>query len=89
MNITRNIPYENFLPLENSLEFKMPIVKAYSYRSKLFHEKMIENIMRANLNKIAYNYNLDEKENKKLNIKGDEEGLVKSLEMRMNCKFLL
>jgi len=64
----------------------MPVVKAYSYRSKLFHEKMIENIVRTSLNKIAYNENNLEKEKLKINTSTSEEDLMKKLEKRKNCK---
>jgi len=80
------VDFEKYLPLENSLEFKMPIVKAYSYRSKLFHEKMIENIIRTSLNKIAYNFNTSQNESTKLKFSESNEEIVEKLEKRKNCK---
>jgi hypothetical protein len=66
----------------------MPIVKAYSYRSNLYHEKMIENIFKTTLNKLAYNYNDDIDTSDKLRIDSNmnEEEFLKKLEKRKNCK---
>ena len=36
----KRLKLEQYLPLENSTDFKMPDVKAYCFRSKLYHEKM-------------------------------------------------
>lgn len=85
--------FEEYLPLRDSLDFKMPVVKAYSYRSKLYHEKMIENITLTTLNKMAYNYEGEMKEDKsqrrlKVNSNVSEEEIVKKLEKRKNCTFL-
>jgi len=53
--------FSKFLPLENSTNFLPPKIKAYSYRSDLYHEKMIENIANITLNKIAHKINSQEK----------------------------
>ncbi len=80
--------YEKFLPMRESIEFKMPIVKAYSYRSNLFHETMIENIFRTTLNKLAYSFTPEtDKENIKLKVGRESEEVIKAkLENRKNCK---
>ena len=74
--------------MKNSLDFKMPIVKAYSYRSTLYHETMIENIFRTTLNKLAYSFTPEsEKENIKLKVSRESDQVVKmKLENRQNCK---
>ncbi len=74
--------------MKNSLDFKMPIVKAYSYRSTLYHETMIENIFRTTLNKLAYSFTPEsEKENIKLKVSRESEEVVRmKLENRQNCK---
>jgi 23S rRNA G2445 N2-methylase RlmL len=50
----KNVPFDNYLPLEKSVEYKMPEVKVYTTASKLYHKKMVENIFRASLNKLAF-----------------------------------
>jgi hypothetical protein len=84
----RKISYDKFLPMKNSLDYKMPVIKAYSYRSTLFHETMIENIFRTTMNKLAYSYTPEsEKETLKLKVSHEEdEDIKKKLEMRKNCK---
>jgi hypothetical protein len=72
--------------MKNSINYKSPDIKVYSFRSKLYHEKMIEQIVKTSLNKLAYNYNNDED---KLKINQDEEEMYKKLERRKNCIFLL
>ncbi len=76
--------------MKNSLDFRMPVVKAYSYRSKLFHERMIENIFRTNLNKLAYTFT-DESQKEEIRFKSSnfesEEEVVKKIEIRKNCKY--
>jgi hypothetical protein len=81
------VTYENFLPLNNALEFKVPIVKAYSYSSNLYHEKMIENIFRTTLNKLAYRYN-EQKGDGDMRLKINEESeeiLKEKIEKRKLC----
>ena len=80
--------YEKFLPMRESIEFKMPIVKAYSFRSTLFHETMIENIFRTTLNKLAYSFTPEsEKDNIKLKVSRESEEAIRAkLENRKNCK---
>lgn len=80
--------YEKFLPMRESIEFKMPIVKAYSFRSTLFHETMIENIFRTTLNKLAYSFTPEsEKDNIKLKVSRESEETIRAkLENRKNCK---
>ncbi len=46
--------FTKFLPMKNSTDFLPPHIKAYSFRSDLFHEKMIENIAVTTLNKLAH-----------------------------------
>lgn len=43
-----------FLPLKNSNKFLPPKIKVHSFRSDLFHEKMIQNIANTSLNKLAF-----------------------------------
>lgn len=87
----KKVNYENYLPIKNSLEFKMPIVKAYSYRSKLYHETMLENIFRTTLNKLAYSFTSeDDKENSKLKVgQENQDDILSKLEIRKNCKIII
>lgn len=62
----------------------MPEVKAYSFRSKLYHEKMIEQIVKTKINKLAYDFNDSSNEKLKVNEKDDE--MMQKLERRRNCK---
>ncbi len=83
----KNLKLDEFLPLDRSTEFKMPDVKAYCFRSKLYHEHMVENIVSTTLNKIAYKQN--NTENKlKINEKSinNEKEFVDKLVNRTNCK---
>lgn len=88
ININK-INYENYIPMKNAEDFKIPEIKAYSYRSKLFHEGMIENIMKTSLNKLAYkqreNKPDEEMDESKMKVEHLEEKLVKKLEERRNC----
>lgn len=65
--------FAKFLPMENSTNFLPPLVKAYSFRSDLFHEKMIENIAKITLNKLAHKVNNEE--NQLLDDKANQGGL--------------
>jgi len=91
ININK-LNYEKFIPMKNAEEFKIPEIKAYSYRSSLFHEGMIENILKTSLNKLAYkqreNTAEEEIEESKSKMKVDylEEKLVRKLQERKNCK---
>jgi hypothetical protein len=82
----KNLKLDEYLPMNNSTEFKMPEVKAYSFRSKLYHEHMIENIVSTALNKIAYKQNNpDDKlkvDNKSVE---NEDELVDKMIKRTNC----
>ena len=83
----RKIDYEKFLPLKNSLDFKVPCIKAYSYSSTLYHEKMLENIFRTTLNKLAYNVgNHDDDGSAKLRSSESHEDLIRKLDKRKQCK---
>jgi hypothetical protein len=81
----KNINLEEFIPMKDSTEFKLPYVKAYSYRSKLYHEKMIENIVLTSLNKVAYKSH-DNRDDKLKTSIASEEKLVDALVQRTNCK---
>lgn len=59
----KKIKLDNFLPIANSVEFKIPQVKAYCFRSNLFHEKMVENIVKTTLNKMAFTIKQDKEQN--------------------------
>ena len=87
ININK-INYDEYIPMKNAEDFKIPEIKAYSYRSKLFHEGMIENIMKTSLNKLAYKQrdstSEPETEQKNNNIQLEEK-LIKKLEERKNC----
>jgi len=69
--------FSQFLPLENSINFLPPEVKAFSYRSDLFHEKMIKNIAKITLNKIAHNYKTQEEKNE--DVKKNEKQSIKKI----------
>ena len=91
ININK-INYEKFIPMKNAEEFKIPEIKAYSYRSSLFHEGMIENILKTSLNKLAYKQreNTADEETQetksKMKVEYLEEKLVKKLQERKNRK---
>lgn len=89
INISK-IAFNEFLPLKDSLNFKTPKVKAYCYRSTLYHEHMVENIIMTSLNKIAYNYNKEDREQKQLKINSEsvdsELDFQQKINRRANCK---
>ena len=75
--------------MNKSNEYKLPEVKAYSFRSKLFHENMIENILKTTLNKLAYQQN--DPENKlKINVESleNEKEIIDKINKRLNCIML-
>jgi len=85
--------FANFLPMENSTNFLPPQVKAYSFRSDLFHEKMIENITKVTLNKLAHRSNnpdeantIESNDNKRSKKGQSEKGLVKEKKIEKKLK---
>jgi hypothetical protein len=80
------VKYEEFLPMKNPTDYKMPFVKAYSFRSKLYHEKMIENILLTSLNKMAYNTGTGKDSKVKTEAGGSNEKLIDKLVKRTECK---
>jgi hypothetical protein len=85
----KKINYDKYLPIGNSFENKMPIVKAYSYRSKLIDEKNIENIFKTYLNQITNNYkNEDNSVLNKMTVNSENklEGLKLIEKLDKSCK---
>jgi 23S rRNA G2445 N2-methylase RlmL len=87
----KKVNFEEYLPMTNSTSYRMPFVKATSYRSKLYHEKMIENILLTSLNKFAYKNNEESttSTNKVKPGMNDREQLVDQLVQRTQCKIFI
>lgn len=52
----KSIPFEKYLPFENANKYKLPIINTEVHRSKLFHTKMISNIVGSYLNRSAFKH---------------------------------
>jgi hypothetical protein len=76
--------FKKFLPMENSTNFLPPQVKAYSFRSDLFHEKMIENIAKVTLNKLAHKVNNNENQQDDKAAKGKLDSKNKKVGQKEN-----
>ena len=79
--------------MNQSNKFIPPKIKVYSYRSELFHEKMIENIIKTSLNKMAFNISSESNRNVEKLRASDfhldiKEELIAKLEKRKNCNFI-
>lgn len=86
--------FSMFLPIDKSSNYLPPKIKAYSYRSDIYHEKMIENIVKVSLNKIAYKIsNNEEKNHEKLKASdldlNEKRKLINKLEKRTNRNIII
>jgi hypothetical protein len=82
----KGLDLSEYLPMKNPTQYKMPYVKAYSFRSTLYHEKMIENIVLTSLNKVAYS---NQDKGDKIKVEGTSEGFIDKLVKRTDCKMFI
>ena len=86
----KKLNFNEFLPMNKSNEYKLPEVKAYSFRSNLYHEHMIENILKTTINKLAYDQN-DPDNKLKINVESleNKKEIIDKLNKRFNCNLYL
>ena len=65
----KNINFEKYLPFTKADKYKCPIVDTNCFESKMFHTKMVSNMIASHLNRIAFKNTNDKKnENKDKNL---------------------
>lgn len=56
----KKVNFSDFLPLHVSKNYNLPTVTAHCFQSKLFHSKMISNMIAGHLNRLAFDKNQEE-----------------------------
>ena len=75
---TKNIEWETFLPFENAVNYHLPKISVHSFKSKLYHNGLIGNIIKSHLNRRAYIFDKTFESRNKVSSKGDKGDKISS-----------
>ena len=85
----KKVKFENFLPISKANTYFLPNVIVTSFKSKLFHTKMISNIIRSNIQKISNDsFYFHDKDKEKLTQLSKNEQKLKHTELPSFSVFL-